>query len=729
MRPFRERYRTAVEDPNVRAGLLAFQRSWRETRGAQMEELEGASGRSFDELRGELAAIKDGVIDDLDRYLAEFRSQATAAGATVYAAATAEDANRYIAELCRSRGSDLVIKGKSMVSEELELNDYLASRGIRAVESDLGEWILQLASDRPSHLVMPAIHQRREQVAVVLGKALGEVFDPDDIPAMVASARRGLRASFLAAGVGVTGANALIAESGGVMLITNEGNGRLTSSLPAVHVVTAGIEKIVPTFADAMRQVRLLARSATAQSITTYTTFISGPTPGHELHIVLVDNGRRSMAADATARSALRCGACANVCPPYQIVGGHAFGHIYPGAIGLVTTPFHHGLEAAAGPQSLCVSCGACETVCPVAIPLPTQILDVRRRVVEEQGLPLWKRATLRAWSSRRTVAAGTRVASVLSAPLRWGVLSAPLRRGEVTPLPVGTKRTRWRTLPAIPLRPARARRAGESAPIAVTGVSGRRVLLFLQCLTDRLLPDVAEATAALLRAAGAEVVIRKEQHCCGLPAYDGGDWATARRMARQTIEAMDGVDDIVTPAPSCVVAMTEGYAQLFALDEVWAARAKGLSGRVHDLVAYLGAPARLPDGALAAGDRSAVTVHRFCQSSNVLGAGGAVEELITRLCDVEVIPLAEAEVCCGFGGFASVELPEVSAGILDRKLDCVRETGAATLVTSNPGCVMHLRGGAHARGDGPRVVHVAEYLAARLPAGDSGRGASGGKV
>ncbi len=712
MRSFSDRYRTALNDPNVRSGLLGFQRSWREIRDAQIEEAEQLTGSSFSTLRHDLAAMKDTVIADLDAHVAQFRQQAEAHGATVFEARTAEDANRYIADLCKQREVDLLVKGKSMVSEEIELNDYLEREGITAVETDLGEWILQLAHDRPSHLVMPAIHQRRQEVAKILGRAVGQTFDPDDIPAMVRSARTGLRDKFLAAGVGLTGANALIAESGGIMLITNEGNGRMSSSLPDVHVVTAGIEKIVPTFADAIKQQRLLPRSATGQPITSYTTFISGPTPGHELHIVLLDNGRRAMANDehfAPALRCIRCGACANVCPPYQIVGGHAFGHIYPGAIGLVTTPFHHGIDAVAGPQNLCVSCGACETVCPVEIPLAQQILRTRRSVAVQKGLPFWKRATLKAWGSRRTVAAGSRLLSAAS---------TPLRRGDVTALPFKTKQTRWRTPPAIPSQPARSRPAQwqSQAPIAETAVTGRRVLLFLQCLTDRLLPEIAVATAQLLRAAGADVEVRDEQHCCGLPAFDGGDWDAARRMARDTITALEGTDDIVTPAPSCVVAMIDGYAELFHQDPAWRQRAQQLAGRVHDIAEYLAGPARLPDRSLSAGSSDPVTVHRFCQSTNMLGANDRIEQLISELCGVEVVPLPEAEVCCGFGGFTSIGSPEVSEGILKRKLACIDETGITTVLTGNPGCILHLRGGAHASGRNLTILHVAEYLAARLP-------------
>jgi Fe-S oxidoreductase len=302
------------------------------------------------------------------------------------------------------------------------------------------------------------------------------------------------------------------------------------------------------------------------------------------------------------------------------------------------------------------------------------------------------------------------------------GVLSRPLRRDGVTRvprlLPWSGRWTAWRTPPAIDATPARSRADlhAARAPLAETRVTGRRVLLHLQCLADRVTPQTPVAAAALLRAAGAEVVIPAQQHCCGLPAIDAGDDDAAREMARDTLRAFSGVDDVVTPAPSCVVAMLHGYQELFADEPAWAERATQLTGRVHDLVSYLAGPARLPAGALAQGDASPVVVHRFCQSANFLGAGSQLEDLVSHLCDVEVSPLAEADTCCGFGGMTSLGNPELSAGILERKLSALADTGVRTVITANPGCVIHLRGGAHASGRPFDVQHVAEYLAGRLP-------------
>ena len=711
--PFPERYAKALADPNIRDGLLDFQRSWRTTRDAQMESLEAITGFTFGDLRERLTTAKDHVIADPAGHVARFRRAAEARGVRVVQVRSADEANAYIAQLCRERGVSLVVKGKSMVSEEIGLNAALAEAGIEAVETDLGEWLLQLDGDHPSHLVMPAIHKRRHQVAALFTRVLGRPFDPDDIPAMVVAARTELRSRFLAAGLGVTGANALIAETGTAMLVTNEGNGRLTSSLPPVHVITTGVEKVLPTAADAITQIRLLARSATAQPITTYTTFISAPAPGHELHVVIIDNGRSVMAAQhglEDAMRCIRCGACANVCPAYQVVGGHAFGHVYTGPIGLVTTGFHHGLDAADGPQSLCVSCGACATVCPVTIPLPQQILEVRQRVLAQRPDGWRTRLALRAFASRTVVAAAMRVGAIAL---------APLRRGQFTRLPFGiaSRYVSWRTPPALPARPARDQ-AAEVSPRAITGspLAGRRIAFFLQCVGDRLAPEIPLAAITLLRAAGAEVNIPSAQHCCGLPAFDAGDRDNARRMARDTIVALEGSDDVVTPAPSCVVAMLKEYRTLFDDDPAWQARAQRLAERVYDLVGYLSGPGRLPAGSLASGASDAVAVHRFCQGSNMLDAGDRLERLIAELTGVEVVPLYEAEVCCGFGGSTSVRAPEISAGILERKLANVGAAGAPILVTDNPGCVLHLRGGADAARAPFRVMHVAEFLAARLP-------------
>lgn len=715
--PFGERYRRALADSRLKRNLLAFQRAWRLTRDAAFARLEaegpslGATGTSFAEAKARLVAAKDGVLADPLSARARFSAAFTARGGVVHAATTADDARDIVLRLLRERGVTLFAKGKSMVAEEVFLNQHLEAAGITVVETDLGEWIIQLAHETPSHMVMPAIHKSRQQVATLFEAETGRAVDPDDIGEMVRLARAELRRVFLTAGAGLIGANALIADTGTVMLVTNEGNGDLVSTLPKTLIVIAGWEKLVPTFADAASQLRLLARSATAQEITSYTSFITGVDGDREIHLVLVDNGRTALHDDPGFRDVLRCircAACADVCPSYQVVGGHVFGYIYSGPIGLVNTAAHHGLEHAAGPQSLCVSCNACATVCPVDIPLPQQILRVRAKGVEANGLPLGKRVAFAIWSRPRLFDAVMRAASTLQRPLRRG---ASLR----LPLPAAL---RWRRVPALAPRPARDTLIGrtleplERGPWVASGARGLTVAYFLQCITDRFAPEQARAAIELLRACGARVIVPAGQHCCGLPPFDAGDRATARRMAKQTIAALEAVqaDWIVSAGASCAIAIAHEYAELLAGEPGWRARAERIASRTLDLLTFLDRvadPAQVPltDGV------PSVTVHSFCQTTNVMGSGDAGTRLLGRA-GVRVLELAERGVCCGFGGSTSIDHPALARHIAERKLDNVRATGAPVLVTDNPGCLLHLRGAAEAGHDRFAVRHVAEVLA-----------------
>jgi iron-sulfur cluster protein len=708
--PFDERFRRALVDERLRTNLLTFQRSWRQTRQTAFDGLTArAPTTTFETARQQLVNAKNAVLADPRTYQRQFIDNATQAGAMIHEVSTADDARALILNLLRDRDVHLLAKGKSMVAEEIFLNHHLEEAGLQVVETDLGEWIIQLAHETPSHMVMPAIHKSRGQVADLLQEEVQRDVDHQDIGSMVSLARAELRRAFLTAGAGMIGANALIAETGTVMLVTNEGNGDLVSTLPRLLIVIAGWEKLVPTLSDAATQLRLLARSATSQDITTYTSFISGAESEHEVHIVMVDNGRSAIYANPDFRDALRCircAACADICPPYQVVGGHVFGYVYSGAIGLVNTPFHHGVDAAAGPQGLCVSCNACATVCPVEIPLPRQIMDVRAGVVAERGLPPLKRFVLELFHHPRTFDRLARLAAVGARPL-------------LPHLPV-PRRWSWRKLPAFAPQPARDALFGRTfepdlrSPWANSGARGKTVAYFIQCVTDRFAPEQALAAVHLLQACGARVVVPTSQHCCGLPHLDSGDKPGARRLARATIAGLESVraDYVVTAAASCAVAMLHDYAHLLADDPEWSARARALANRTLDILSFVDQVASPPALASSADApvSSMVTYHSFCQSTNVLGIGGVGPKLL-RLAGVPLVDLPEATVCCGFGGAASIDYPEVGQSIVARKLENVRSTGAAVLCTDNPGCLLHLRGAAQAAGATLEVRHIVELL------------------
>lgn len=710
--PFPIRYQQALSDPQLRRTLLAFQRKWRVDRDRAVENVD------FERERQRLAAAKNDVIDHLPAYIQQFKAEAEANGAQVYQAKTPEDAIRYILDVARARGIGSAVKSKTMVSEEIELNHDLEAAGVRVVETDLGEWILQLAGDRPSHIIAPAIHMNRLQVAELFSRVLSLEVSREDISEQVLLARRALREEFLAGQMGISGANALVAESGTVMLVTNEGNAELVTSVPSVHVVLAGIEKLVPTFDDAMLQLTLLAPSATGQAATSYVSWITGPTgPHQELHIVLLDNGRMDMRASplfADALRCIRCGACSNVCPSYGVVGGHVFGYVYTGAIGLVNTPFHHGLENDAGPQSLCVSCNACQTVCPVDIPLPRQILDNRAWVAREEGLPLQQRLGMAIWSNGRLFQAAARLGAVLQRPIRCGPFLEPPGLGKLTS---------WRKLPALADRPFRDQWPGNGlasvpGPLGRT-LEGLTVGYFVQCLTDWIYPEIGVDTVDVLRGLGARVVFPRRQHCCGLPALDSGALKQGKRMARQTIETLEGcaADYIVSGGTSCIIAMLHEYGHLFEDEPGWQVRARRQTERVLDFTSFMHRVVKLPEGSLAGADGGAATYHYFCQSYNVLGFREEPLRLLEVVCGLDLRPLPEANVCCGFGGSVSFNRPEVCAHILERKLDNLDTVDVSLLITDNPGCIMHLRGGIAATGRKVEVKHPAQVVAERLRA------------
>jgi L-lactate dehydrogenase complex protein LldF len=707
---FHRRLDRALSSERLRTALRRALPELRERRDARMREVDWPG------LRADLTARKSAAVDVLPELIERFTREAEAVGAKVYRAVDAEEARRIVAAICRAKKAKLVVKSKSMATEEIGLTDHLEAQGVRAVETDLGEWIIQLAGERPSHLIAPAIHKTREEIAQLFAKVVGHPV-ADDVASLVAVARTELRQSFLDADIGITGGNALIAETGTLMLVTNEGNADLATTLPAVHIAVVGIEKIVPTLDDALAIVKLLARSGTGQKITSYTQFITGPSRSadielkaqigvhgpKELHFVLLDNGRTAMREDPFFKDALRCircGACSNVCPSYLEVGGHVFGHIYTGPIGLVVSPWHHGIDSVANEQYLCMGCNACDTVCPVGIPLAALITDVRAKAVERTGMPWAKRLFLRQWSSPERI---DRVTGWLA------TFQNPLRRDGNVRLPFGTI-AQEKSLPAVADQPLhyRAREVTQSNPTA----ADTEVAMFPSCIVDHFLPSAGYAAARVLQCLGCEVHMVEGRRCCGLPQLNSGDRTTAIAMAKEAIAALEHVkaDRIVIPSSSCAITIADDYARLLAGDAPWADRARALAARVSPFTRF--AAQRAHDRGLKGrplGLRA--TYHDACQSANVLGVHDEPRTMLRDVAGVEIVEMAESSVCCGFGGSFSFEYPEVANRVLERKLANIEATAVDCVIADNPGCLTHLRGGFDARRKPVRVRHLAEVL------------------
>ncbi|HEX6947858.1 MAG TPA: LutB/LldF family L-lactate oxidation iron-sulfur protein [Acidimicrobiia bacterium] len=384
------------------------------------------------ELRDRVRQVRLHSLSHLDRLLAVFADRAEEAGASVHFAGDAAEANEIVSGILVRAAARRVVKGKSMLSEEIGLNEHLAAAGVEVTETDLGEYIAQLAGDTPSHIIAPVLHMTRQEIGRLFADKLGVPYTDDPVE-LNTIARSALRDVFLSADAGITGVNLAVAETGSVIVVTNEGNGRFSSTAPRVHIALMGMERIVPDWPSASLVLESLARSATGQRLSVYTNVITGPRRAddpdgpEEVHVVVVDNGRSSVLAGDTAEilACIRCGACLNVCPVFRTVGGHGYGTVYSGPVGAVLTPSLHGLDPWADLPYASTLCGACEEVCPVGIRIPEMLLELRRMAAERGHLPGWIDRGVRTY---------TRIAS---SPRRWGrarrlarLLTRPLAHG-----------------------------------------------------------------------------------------------------------------------------------------------------------------------------------------------------------------------------------------------------------------------------------------------------------
>ena len=397
---FKQTASAKLNDAVLQNALKKAKGKFVDGRAKSLEEID-----NWEAIRTHAAALRDRAINNLDAWLLEFEANAIRRGAEVHWAETAEEANAIVLEIARKNNVKTVTKSKSMVTEEIALNDALIGANIRVMETDLGEYILQLAEEPPSHIVAPAVHKSKEQVAELFMQAHHKP-RLTDISAMTREAREQLRSHFLGADMGISGANFIIAETGTTLTVTNEGNADMVTTLPRIHCVVTGIEKVIPTLEDFATLIRLLPRSAIGQTIANYLTLTTGikavdESDGPEqMHIVLVDAGRTKLVGSDMQEMlrCIRCGACMNHCPVYQNVGGHAYGWVYPGPMGSVLTPTYVGIENAGDLPNASTFCGECQVVCPVKIPLPDLMRKWRERQFDMKLRPFGERAAIAVW-------------------------------------------------------------------------------------------------------------------------------------------------------------------------------------------------------------------------------------------------------------------------------------------------------------------------------------------
>ena len=448
---FKARSREKLADINLQAALKKLQGNFVKGRADRVAELP-----NFPEIRDAAAEIRDRAVRNLDHYLEEFERNATARGAVVHWAETAADVNRIVCELAARYEVKKAVKSKSMVSEECALNNALEAAGVEVVETDLGEYILQLAKEPPSHIVAPVVHKTKEEVSDLFAE---KHHKPrlTAIPEMCREAREMLRGHFVSADMGISGANFIVAETGSTLIVTNEGNGRMVTTLPRVHVAITGIEKVVPTLEDIATLIRVLPRHGTGQTITNYVSITTGPRregdgdgPEH-FHIILLDGGRTKLLGTELQPMlrCIRCGACMNHCPVYQSVGGHAYGWVYPGPMGSILTPTYVGLENARDLPNAATLCNQCGVVCPVKIPLPDLLRKMREKQFEQGlkpqleiwGLTLWRWAAQRPAIYAMLTKIGARVLATMGSSdkrIRYLPLATGWTQGRDMPAPQG---------------------------------------------------------------------------------------------------------------------------------------------------------------------------------------------------------------------------------------------------------------------------------------------------
>ncbi len=712
MKTYKNQVKAALGNRFLRKALDNFASAYKVSRAKAFE------GIDLDSLKDQIAQGKDQALTQIESLFFQFKAGAEAAGAIVHLAATAQEANEIIAKIGKDNEVKTIVKSKSMTAEETHLNDHLEANGFKITETDLGEWIIQLRHEGPSHMVMPAIHLSRQQVGTLFGDVTKTPVDLEDIDLMVKVARKELRPAFLSADMGISGANMAIAETGTLGIISNEGNARLTTTLPRVHVALVGLEKLVPDLSAALRIIKVLPKNATGQALTSYVTWITGAvecaasgTGKKILHIVFLDNGRLKLAKDPVFSEALRCircGACSNVCPVYGKVGGHTLGHVYIGAIGLILTYFYHGKDNARAIVRNCLNCQACKSVCPVNIDLPFLIKKVYGNILKDEGAKPAKNTVLSAvMKNRKLFHTLLKMASFLQKPL------VKKDAGILRHLPfIFGKAHDFRTLPALAEKPFR-----DQWPKIRMQIQNPkyRVALFGGCVVDFVSPEQAISLVRLLAGNKVQMEYPMDQSCCGLPAMMMAEEETAMEVAVQNLEALEPAryDYILVLCASCGSHMKEGYSRLLARKPELARKLSILHDKLMDFSSFMVNVLKvMPENFLQ--NHTRVAYHSPCHLCRGLGVTREPRELL-QTAGLDYAPCKDEDVCCGFGGSYSLEFPEISSEILRQKLDHVEDTGADVLVTDCPGCVLQLRGGMNKRKNRIQVRHIVEIVADNL--------------
>jgi iron-sulfur cluster protein len=691
-----------IKDQFLQKHLTEFASTYKQKKNKAFEKLD------FKKLQKELGKMKSEQIEKNDVLFSIFKEKAEKAGSIIYEARNGKDAVAYITNICKAHNAEYVIKSKSMTAEEIHLNTFLENNGITPVESDLGEWIIQLCKEKPSHMVIPAIHKNKKQVATVLSKISKQYIDENDTALMVKTARELLRGYYFKSKVGITGANIAIAKTGTIAIVTNEGNARLTTTIPPVHIVILGYEKLVYDFKNAMQIIRMLPKSTTGQNISSYVTFIRGLNESlnnsmgiKEQHIIFLDNGRLSFMKHHILKDAfkcIRCGSCANVCPVYEIVGGHIFGNVYVGPIGLILTALYHSEKSALTLFELCIGCRACSENCPADIDLQELIsilnLYLSKKYNKDYIMKFGNSLVLTKPRVQKSLFKFANFASKVF-----------LKNKKVNPyenLPIVNKD--FRILPTI-----KEKTFSEIYKSKGLNKSYKKEVFFYPgCAIEYIYPKIGVALVELFSKIGIPLEIPNETVCCGMPLIHSGDFDNANKIVRKLIKSLGFPQTYkyyITLCPSCSLAFVKEIEKFVFNDPELYKYVFWLKHHTKSLNTFL----EEEKISINMNNNYKVTYHTPCHLKR--GLNTSSEKLLSNILNNNFISLEDSEVCCGFGGSFSFIYNSLSSSIAEKKIKNITKTDAEMLITDCPGCIMQLSGALKKKNINIETMHLSEFL------------------
>ncbi len=668
----------------------------------------------YPDLQERLRTIKENALNNLPDLLTQAVNKLKDNGCQVFIAKNAEEASKHVLGLINK---GIVVKSKSNVGREIDIVSVLNSGGIQVVETDLGDWINQLVGSQSSHPLAPAIHIPLAKVKQLFSELVGYELE-EDVNHLVGVARSQLRSMIATAEFGITGANAIAADTGTIILMENEGNIRAVTSLPKVHIVITGINKVVPTFEDGVLVVQAASVYGVGQDFGTYMSAIAGPVNRmtgkgfgpEEVHVVLVDNGRTEAKRQGFQEAfyCINCGSCQNFCPVYETIG-NSFGKKYFGGIGVVQTAFTQSLaEAEDAGLAACLGCGNCIVVCPNRIDTPSMINRLRYMVTSQKGLPPIKKYLLRRVLSQQkklikmSKLAGRMTGSVFK--------SLETRRGMKSRMAIDGIADRLLPIPA-------KKSFLEIAPeISVVETPRSRVAFYVGCLVNAAYTNVGMATLKLLKKYQVEVVTPLTQECCGIPMLASGEQQTARELAMKNIDLFMElkVDKVINVCATCGSTIKNEYPKLFkGQDNNYYEKANILAQKTIDISTFL-----VKDLQFTAENTnylldkvSKVTYHNPCHLRIGQGVVEEPQQLLSGIHGLEFVEMEGADRCCGFGGMVSLEHYILTKEIAINKADKIIDTGAEIICTSCPGCMATLGDGLYQRSSNITVKHLVELL------------------